>query len=358
MNKLTASNLVKAIKGLSKDVSYDYIGSKNPGKIKIIDVKSPEGPIKIKRYNPNKHQTLSKAKEVSISTQMIWRLANAITENIPVNVDRILGASYNTRSVLETLLAYTPEFYFCYPGRIESFLSTAEVKHGHKHLLWKPSDPHERGKLIEAKTDIVISEIPNTDAYYDALQYPLAGNDEGIDIEIRRRHTQIQFALYIIGRQLGFKTWFANNDKGILYNNKRLIEYDGVVQKLSDENLMNNNSEAIRAAMNIDCIWFKNGRLMPAVIEVEHSTGVMSGLNRMKTFQDKFPPFLTRYVIAAPDEDRKKVVSEANREHFRSLNTKFFPYSAIEELYSLCQRRKIKGVTEDFLDCYMENIIN
>jgi type II restriction enzyme len=69
---------------------------------------------------------------------MIWRLANAIRQNQPINVDRILGASYNTRSVLEALIAHTPQFHFCYPGRIESVNSNEAVKKGHKHLISNP----------------------------------------------------------------------------------------------------------------------------------------------------------------------------------------------------------------------------
>ena len=126
---------------------------------------------------------------------------------------------------------------------------------------------------------------------------------------------------------------------------------------LKDEKLMSAYDDAIRAALMIDCIWFKNGKLMPAVMEVEHSTGVTSGLSRMKNFKDKFPPFPTRYVIVAPDEDRDKVVKEANKPQFNDLNTRFFPYSAVEELYALCQKRKLKGVTEEFLDCYMEPVL-
>lgn len=96
---------------------------------------------------------------------------------------------------------------------------------------------------------------------------------------------------------------------------------------------------------------------MPAVIEVEHSTGVTSGLTRMKGFQDALPAFPTRYVIVAADEDREKVIREANREQFKSLNARFFPYSAVEELYGLCQRRKLRGVTEEFLDTFMEPVV-
>jgi len=175
-----------------------------------------------------------------------------------------------------------------------------------------------------------------------------------------KRHsqkTQIQVALVEIGKQLGFRTWVAQNDRGIIYNQKTIAEMDSVISRLEDEKLVSAYDEAQRAAKLIDCIWFKNGRLMPAVIEIEHSTGVRSGLTRMKTFQDALPPFPTRWVIAAPDEDREKVLRECNTPQFQSLNPSYFPYSAIEELYSLCQRRKIKGVTEEFLDCYMEKTL-
>ena len=96
---------------------------------------------------------------------------------------------------------------------------------------------------------------------------------------------------------------------------------------------------------------------MPAVMEIEHTTGITSGLTRMRGLQDALPErFPTRYVIVAPDEDREKAVREINRPQFRSLQAKYFPYSAVEELYALCQRRKIRGVTEEFLDCYMESL--
>jgi type II restriction enzyme len=179
-----------------------------------------------------------------------------------------------------------------------------------------------------------------------------------MNVDIQRRHSQIQVALYIIGKQLNFRTWIAQNDKGILYQQRKLGELDGVIVSLKDEKLLSAYIEASQAALMIDCIWFKNGRLMPAVMEVEHSTGVTSGLTRMKNFQDKFIPLQdVRYVIVAPDEDRAKVIKEANKPQFHSLNTRFFPYSAVEELTALCQKRKLRGVTEEFLDCYMESVL-
>lgn len=354
MKKLTAQNLTSFIDQLQKNQIFQYINPKNKGQIKIVQVELPEGPIRIKRCDPSKGENFHKKKEETISSQMLWRIANAIQENVPINIDRILGASYNTRSVLETLLAHSPQFYFCYPGRIESISSSSKIKEGHKHLLWLPEDPHPVGIAKQTKTNMVISEMPSQDVIYESLCIPKS--EEKIDIEVQRRHAQIQIALVKIGLQLNFRTWIAQNDKGIIYQNKKICEHEGVITSLKDEKLITAYDDAIKAALMIDCIWFKNGRLMPAVLEIEHSTGVTSGLSRMKNFQDILPVFPTRYVIVAPDEDRAKVIQEANKLQFSSLDTKYFSYSAVEELYSLCQRRKIKGINEEFLDCFMEPI--
>lgn len=358
MRKLSASNIIASINQLDKNQAYNYINPRTKGLIKIDGVDLPEGPIRIKRWNPTKGEIEGNQSVDTISSEMLWRVANAINQNQPINLDRILGGSYNTRSVLETLLAHTPEFYYCYPGRIENKGGQTSIKHGHKHLIWKPDAPHNLGVLVKADTEIVISEMPALDAFYDSLVLPDTFEKTEIDIEVQRRHAQIQIALYFIGKQLNYRTWIAQNDKGILYQNKKIGEYEGVISSLKEEKLMSAYDDATQAALLIDCIWFQNGRLMPAVMEIEHSTGVTSGLTRMKNFKDKFPPFPTRYVIVAPDEIRDKVIKEANKPQFRDMDTRYFTYSAVEELYSLCQRRKIKGITEEFLDCYMEPILN
>jgi len=309
--KLTASNIVKAISGLPKDQWFEYINPKNKGKVKVVSVTMPEGPITLQRFDKKINE--------SISSKMIWRLANSMLPNAPVNVDRVFAGSYNTRSVLETLMAHTPEFYWCTPGRIELENSTQEIKAGHKHLVWRPDTPHKNGVLEKFDTDIIISEIPAANVIYEALQIPNVIADGIADINVQRRHLQIQIALVAIGYQLGFRTWVARNDQGITYGNKKVGELDGIVVSLEQENLLKAWGDAVKAAMHIDCIWFRNGKFMPAVMEVEHSTGVTSGLTRMKGLQDHIPQYPTRWVIVAPDEDRGKVMKEANKPQFRDL---------------------------------------
>ncbi len=69
------------------------------------------------------------------------------------------------------------------------------------------------------------------------------------------------------------------------------------------------------------------------------------------------PAFKTRYVVVAPDDDRERVINEANRPQFLGLEARYFPYSSVEELYYICTHRKLHGITQDFLDCYMESVI-
>jgi type II restriction enzyme len=39
---------------------------------------------------------------------------------------------------------------------------------------------------------------------------------------------------------------------------------------------------------------------------------------------------------------------------FRSLNTQFFPYSNVEELFSISQRHGLYGATDEFINGFME----
>lgn len=357
MPKITAYNLVRAIKHLPRNVNYNYINPATKGIIHVEDVVLPAGPIHIKRWTPSKGETQTGAKVESISSEMIWRVANAINEGDPINLDRILGASYNTRSVLETLIALTPEFYYCYPGRIKDIDGHSSIEHGHKHLVWLPNEPHTNGSLHEKQMEnMAISEIPLQSVTYDNLILPANMSDGLEDIDVIRRHTQIQIALYLIGLQLGYRTWIAQNDKGIIYKDRPLVEQEGIIPALGNENIIAAFPEAEHSARFIDCIWFQNHRFMPAVMEVEHTTGVTSGLTRMKGLHDAMPAFNTRYVIVAPDDDRDKVVEEANRTQFRCLDARYFAYSAVEELYYICTHRHLHGVNQEFLDCYMEKV--
>lgn len=107
MQRITGYNLVAAINQLPKNQDYNYINPSTRGLIRIVDVVLPEGPITIRRWTPAKGQSFDMVKNETISSEMIWRVANAFFEGPPINIDRVLAGSYNTRSVFESLIAHT-----------------------------------------------------------------------------------------------------------------------------------------------------------------------------------------------------------------------------------------------------------
>lgn len=354
--QLTAADLVRAVADLPRNREYGYVSDRNRGRIAIDDIEQPEGPIYFRRYDPTKGESPSGATRESISRQMLWRLANALRSGVPVNVDQVFSGSYNTRSVLEALLAHTSQFYVCRPSRVEAHASIQTVRRGHKHLMWTPDSPHTLGEIATIETDIVISE-QLVESVYEG--FSVSGPASTVaEIGAQRRHAQIQIALIQIGRALGCRSYIARNDQAIRYKDTPLAQLEGVVSDLRDIPLVAGFPGAPTAGALIDCVWFRNARFMPAVMEIEHSTGVTSGLTRMKKFQDTLPPLDTRFIIVAPDEDRSQVISRCEHELFRELKPRYFPYQAVEELHSLVTRRKLIGVSDKFIDSFLESPAN
>lgn len=356
--KLTCENLVDALSALSKEVTYNYINKATHTALKIENVEKPYGPITIRRWDPSKGEIASEAATQTISKEMLFRVANAVAEGMPINVDRVLGASYNTRSALESLICHIPQFYYCYPGRIENKNGITKIKPGHKHIIWLPDEPHAPGMLVEKKLEhLEINEIPTRNVVYNALELPTQSVRRGsIDAQTDRMHSIMQMAIYEIGRSLGFNTYIAKNDAGIKYKGKPLADHPCIVKDLADQPTVAPFDGAVNAGKLIDAMWFsKKG--IPAVFEVEHSTGVTSGLTRMAGFKDRLPAYKDmRFVIIADDDLRDKVTQEINKTQFSDLHAYYLPYSAVNELLCLCQSRTLRGITDSFIETYLEDI--
>lgn len=355
----TCENLVDSLAALPKNTTYNYIHQATHTVIKIINVEKPYGPITIIRWNPSKGETEQNAETQTISKEMLFRLANAITEGMPINVDRVFGASYNTRSALEALICHTPQFYYCYPGRIENKNGITKIKNGHKHIIWFPSDPHAAGSLVEKKLKhMEINEIPTKNVVYNALEIPksYARTPKRLNAATERIHSLMQMALYEIGKGFGFDTYIAANDAGIKYKGVPLHSHDHIVKDLTEQPTVAGFNGAVNSGKLIDAMWFSK-KSIPAVFEVEHSTGVTTGLNRMKGFMEHLPAYRDmRYIIVADDSLRDKVVKEINKPQFSDLHACYLPYSTVNEMLSIVQTRKLKGITDSFIDTFLENV--
>jgi len=345
----TAGDACRAIAALDRNRLYGYLNERNHGEIQIVSVRLPEGPVAIRRRKPG----MQWGGAERIGSRMIWRVANALNSRLPVNVDRVLAGSYNTRSVLEALLALTPEIYTCLPGRIENLGGIVSIKRGHKHILFDPERVHAPGRVVfrDLGENFVIGEVPGGDFAYDVAPPPLRAD---LPPEIARRHSQIQVALAEVGRALDLRTWLAVEDHGIVHDGKNIMQFPFIVQALEEERVLSNYAEAMDVARHIDCLQFNGG--LPFVFEVEHTTGVTSGLSRMLHFSEKAPHLKTNFVVVAPDEDRRRVMERARQAQFRELAPLYLPYSGVEELYALTRKRhgSIRGVDKSFLFNFME----
>ena len=347
--KYTAADICRAIDALDKNRLYGYVRTSTHGEIRIVQVVRPDGPIEIQRRDVG--GVFGEVDKLSVP--MLWRAANALNTRLPINLDRVFAGSYNTRSVLEALLAHTPEIYTCHPGRQESIGDSVKIKPGHKHIILKDDQPHAIGQIVELPLgeDFVISEIPTLETSYDIVP---SRREEGIDVAIARRHSQIQVCLAEIAKALNMRTWLAVEDHGIKYNGKVITEYPFIVKNLNDERTLAAFPEAISVANHIDCMFFNGG--LPYAFEVEHTTGVTSGLNRMLSFKNKAEHLNTRYVIVAPDEDRELVMTRAQPAQFEPIEPFYLSYSKVEDLYAFIHRYdgKLLGTNKEFLSTFME----
>lgn len=342
-----------AIGQLPRNRSYTYVDLANPGLIQIYAIKGSEGPVFIKRYD-SRNQTPADVKPESISAGFFRRIANAVVENEPFSIEEVFQGSYNYRSAAESLLAHTPEFYTCRPGRIESTPSGPVYQEGVKHLVWVPTDPHEQGVVRSRNVTRVMTDLRS--AEYGHVDFSTIPSDRP-DADEARTHSLMQIALVEIGIGLGCQAYVAANDQHIVYRGAPLAQLPGVVHRLDDVPEMGYSGESVDAAKLIDCIWLKK-RQIPAIFEVEHSTGVNSGLLRMQKFSDSFLDIRTRYVIVAPDETRDEVMRKASAAQFAGLNPQFLPYSTVLSMYAIVQRwnrlRDVAGPRLELLDAFLE----
>ncbi|MDX2162274.1 MAG: restriction endonuclease [bacterium] len=350
--KLTAAHIVSAIAQLDRAVEYSYVGRK--AKLLINDVVLPEGPVEFLRQSKSGGLTAAKITKQSIAT-----LAAICSQrpNYPLHIDRIFSAGGNTRSAFETLLAHTAHFFICYPRRTDAY--SGKVKTDLKHILWSPERTHPPGIVEVIDYDGTITEIELGVEFDRILLTATDLGEEFNSIEAKRTHVQMQVALIEIGRALGFKIWIAQNDQGIRVGNKRLGEYEGVLTSLDTVDILYTRA-AKRAAQHIDCLWFSaDGKHIPAVMEIEHSTGVTSGLTRMTKLKDEIPAIRTSYTVVASQKLRSKIVAEANKALFRDLNVTYMSYTTVQNLFGLIRTYALSGyVDHRFIQPFLEKVVS
>lgn len=354
MPRLRVSDIVEWINRLGTTRAYNYYSGNT--RIRLTEVNLPEGPIRFLRWGVGGSEDI--AREGGISENQLATVASVFSRkpNYPIHFDRLFSGGGNSRSALETLLALTPQFFICYPQKTN--LYNGNIDNRLKHIMWCPDDAHTLGELHTKDYTQVISEV-EYELDFGNIQIDQSNlTDEFDSIEAKRTHTQMQVALIKIGNALDFRTWVASNDRSIRVENTTLGNLEGVVPSLNEIEILYTAQSKTLSSL-IDCIWFSNDyRYMPAVIEIEHSTGVRSGLARMLQLREALPSVQTNCTVVAANEMRNKVMTDANLPAFRRLNTRYMSYTTVRELYGLIQRYNLSNYIErTFIEPFMEPMV-
>jgi len=349
MDGLSLQSLLDEIALLEQGRFYPYVSDQNQFRIDEI---ASTGHVLFSRYARD-----SSLKRERIPPQVITTIAAACSAkpDYPLHIDRLFSAGGNTRSALESILAHTPHFFMCNPDRFDVY--SGQIKRDLKHIMWCPNDVHPVGTITPKAYSGVINEQETSIQFGNIVisQQQVTGS-EFESIDSKRVHVQMQVALIEIAHALDMHTWIARNDHAVRVGDAALIDKPGVIRSL-DEIKIFFDDRIKRAAEYIDVVWYQpDERRVPAVFEIEHSTGVTSGMTRMLRLQNEFAGINTIYTVVAPDELRAKVMSEITSKVFAPLHARYMPYSKVRELYGLIQRYPLSGVVDyRFVTAFMES---
>ena len=138
---LSVEHLLDLIDELPKNQEFDYV---KPGKnkAKLISVNKTAKRVEMARVTIETNEESSS----SLTEDNLQTIVDSVSENKPFSIDKIFNNGGNTRSVWESIIANTSEFYKCMVGR-------------NKNLVWIPTKKKELGTISE----IQLSDIPNFD---------------------------------------------------------------------------------------------------------------------------------------------------------------------------------------------------
>ncbi len=136
--KLTVAHLLELIDELPKGIPFEYV---KPGKNKavLLNVDKEKCRVEMARVSSETNEQ----SPCFFTEDNLQTIADSVSENKPFVIDKIFNNGGNTRSVWESILANTSEFYKCMVQR-------------NKNLVWVPTKKGNAGMVEE----MTFAEIP------------------------------------------------------------------------------------------------------------------------------------------------------------------------------------------------------
>ena len=139
-------------------------------------------------------------------------------------------------------------------------------------------------------------------------------------------HEGAEYYLLELGKILEFLTYVTSRDRSTLFNNKKL----GDVAQLAEIPPFAGERD-LSSAREIDVIWFGEDENPKYCFEVEHTTDVRIGLNRLAQLQHLYAKFL----IVSPEERRSEFEANMRKYPYRGMRGryKFISYDELASLF-------------------------
>lgn len=131
---MTINDLYTQINQLSKSVGYSFRNTANRNSFRYVGRRGKS--LQFIRIQA------SGESNVTVSERNLQKIANKVRPYVPFQIDVIVGASGNWRSLFESALAHTPQFYLC-------------MINAQRHLIWAPEHPHEVGHLTNVTNTLL-----------------------------------------------------------------------------------------------------------------------------------------------------------------------------------------------------------
>lgn len=183
---------------------------------------------------------------------------------------------------------------------------------------WKMKKPKTQAPLAPFLSN-VLPELPNIEA----------------------THEQIIYALAKLGQYAGCSVWIGKKEQAAEFETEKFSR----LSIASLPQLGGIPEEARKIIEQIDVLWLK-GNVIIGAFEVEHTTGVVTGLARFNDLLNIIPNIKMDMYIIAPDDREKKVIQELNRPAIRATakksGWKYVLYSDLLKKYDVIRKEQLK----------------
>ncbi len=155
----------------------------------------------------------------------------------------------------------------------------------------------------------------------------------------QENHGTMQGALAQLGRLYGYDTFIPAADRSSRLFEGTTLQHFSTLTSLGGVTL---DATTRRRLEQIDVVWTiedTDGTPWPRyAFEVEHSTGVRSGLERMRNLPSRFDALM--YIVAPGDSERSRFQTYVQESGYRQMSNRltFVQYSEVREMYNLASR--------------------